>query len=214
MGITQTTGPGGRWPAATPRVLLDGRGEVTDLVGAHLRRFGVRTLQGAWVAEAAAVDIEVGDPRAFLNAVVLIGRGSADPARARPWWVGGIPHLPVRVGVHRVRVGPLVVPGRSSCLTCHDLARAQRARGRPVRSPDGAAWTGLVAPVDSGPEPSLVILASAVTAAVILDVIAGDTSLAGVSTEVHTPVPALIHRHWPRHPGCTCSREGPERTSA
>ena len=57
--------------------------------------------------------------------VVLIS--SREPARsivdelAR----GGVPHLVVVAGGSRPRVGPLVVPGLSPCLTCLDHARAE-----------------------------------------------------------------------------------------
>ncbi|MBA0127072.1 hypothetical protein H0B56_16090 [Haloechinothrix sp. YIM 98757] len=42
-----------------------------------------------------------------------------------------IPHLPVRVRDGTGIVGPLVVPGRTSCLHCADLHRAERDSGWP-----------------------------------------------------------------------------------
>ncbi len=32
-----------------------------------------------------------------------------------------ISHLPVVIDEERVRIGPLVIPGITPCLTCHDL---------------------------------------------------------------------------------------------
>ncbi|WP_240687395.1 TOMM precursor leader peptide-binding protein [Amycolatopsis suaedae] len=43
----------------------------------------------------------------------------------------GLPHLPVRVREGIGIVGPLVMPGRSSCLRCADLHRSDRDRSWP-----------------------------------------------------------------------------------
>jgi len=65
---------------------------------------------------------------------VLVSAG--EPGRA-PFEVlvsAGVPHLPVVVGERRVRLGPFVVPGRTSCLGCLDVLLATW----------DPAWAGLV----------------------------------------------------------------------
>lgn len=54
-----------------------------------------------------------------------------EPARSlvEPCSRAGLPHLLVRADGARVRVGPLVVPGLSPCLTCQDLARSEQDPG-------------------------------------------------------------------------------------
>ena len=48
----------------------------------------------------------------------------------------GVPHLPVRVRDGTGLVGPLVIPGVTSCLGCADLHRSER----------DAAWPAVAAP--------------------------------------------------------------------
>ncbi len=56
--------------------------------------------------------------------VVLVDSGVADPVRHTPLRDAGAAHLSVVVREASVLVGPLVVPGRTSCLTCVELHRA------------------------------------------------------------------------------------------
>ncbi|WP_157412838.1 hypothetical protein [Aeromicrobium sp. Root236] len=44
----------------------------------------------------------------------------------------GIDHLPVVIDEDRVRIGPLVRPGRTPCVSCHDLHRADWDRAWPA----------------------------------------------------------------------------------
>ncbi|MEO5833527.1 MAG: hypothetical protein ABJA16_11705 [Nakamurella sp.] len=63
--------------------------------------------------------------------VVLATDGPPDPVLARRLLADGQPHLAVHAGLWRGVVGPLVLPGRSSCLHCHDLYRRDRDAGWP-----------------------------------------------------------------------------------
>jgi hypothetical protein len=53
----------------------------------------------------------------------------------------GIDHLPVVIDEDRVRIGPLVRPGRTPCVGCHDLHRTDW----------DAAWPALVLQLGRGP---------------------------------------------------------------
>jgi len=44
----------------------------------------------------------------------------------------GLDHLPVVIDEDRVRIGPLVRPGRTPCVSCHDLHRADWDRAWPA----------------------------------------------------------------------------------
>ena len=201
------------------RVLVDGRGPIVTLAVSHLLGHGVRALQGAWAAEAAQLALSghlgfsdghgrrrapdhnraITPPAAALDVVVLVEPGPIDPGRARPWVASGIPHLPVEVRGDIVIVGPLVAPGHSSCLMCHEFTRqAHRQQGWVNPATPGGAFEA------SGGVASVLLLASALTAGIVLDVLAGDLSMAGISTEIAAPVPDFVHRHWPRHPWCAC----------
>lgn len=210
---------------ASARVLVDGKGPLVTLTVSHLLGHGVRALHGAWAAEAAQLALSghlgvtssqgrrrppdstraILPPDAALDVVVLVEPGPIDPGRARPWVASGIPHLPVEVRGDVVVVGPLVAPGRSSCLMCHEFTRqAHRQQGwvNPGAPPGAIEASGGVTSVPQ--LASVPLLASALTAGIVLDVLAGDLSMAGVSTEITAPVPEFVHRHWPRHPWCAC----------
>jgi hypothetical protein len=56
---------------------------------------------------------------------LLVIASFGEPARSvyeRPALLG-VDHLPVVIDEDRVRIGPLVRPGRTPCVTCHDLHR-------------------------------------------------------------------------------------------
>lgn len=82
----------------------------------------------AWVSDG------LGPPALDPEVEVLVSAG--EPART-PFEVlvsAGIPHLPVVLGEHRVRLGPFVVPGRTPCLRCLD----------DLLTGDDPAWAGLL----------------------------------------------------------------------
>jgi bacteriocin biosynthesis cyclodehydratase domain-containing protein len=62
-------------------------------------------------------------PRA-LNLAIYLDRDVADPRVAAALMSRGHPHLSVLVREHDTLIGPLVVPGQSSCLGCVELHRA------------------------------------------------------------------------------------------
>ena len=56
----------------------------------------------------------------------------ADPRMLRDLHAARMPHLPVRVRDGAGLVGPLVLPGVTSCLRCADLHRSDRDAGWPA----------------------------------------------------------------------------------
>ncbi len=169
-------------------VVVDGAGALAAEATAQLRRCGVTVRGGTLAADAAELAVAGGEaPPALV--VLAPGRGRAVPAWAGdPWLARGVPHLPVTPGASPV-VGPLVVPGRSPCLTC--VAAASTGH-RPV--------TG-----SAPPDPAARVLAAAVVAVTVLSSLRGDESLAGISTEVAPGAAAVTHRLWNPDPGCRCS---------
>ncbi|MCW2580091.1 MAG: UBA/ThiF-type binding protein [Blastococcus sp.] len=130
---------------------------------------------------------------------------------ARPWagsdplvagiHRSGVPHLVAtvrgRVGV----VGPLVVPGITSCLRCADLHR----RDADPRWPRLAAQLTASEPPPSGATVTCVLTAATAALQVLayVDGTAAPGSLEA-TIELHPPdlVPRL--RRWPAHPACGC----------
>lgn len=121
----------------------------------------------------------------------------------------GVPHLPAFVRETVGVVGPLVLPGRTACLRCVDLARTDRDRHWPrvlaqlTPLPDSArARRGTVADACDG------VLAAAVAAQAALQVLAlldGATpSAAGHSIETDLVDGTTRARGWQQHPACGC----------
>ncbi|HEV7212631.1 MAG TPA: thiamine biosynthesis protein ThiF [Blastococcus sp.] len=113
----------------------------------------------------------------------------------------GVPHLVATVRGETGVVGPLVVPGVTSCLRCADLHR---------RDAD-PRWPGLAAQLTaSEPPPSgatVTCLLTAATAAVqVLAYLDGVTSPAVVDATLEVRPPDLVPRvrRWKAHPACDC----------
>ncbi len=114
-----------------------------------------------------------------------------------------IPHLAVAADEAIGVVGPLVIPGRTACLRCLDLTRAER----------DPAWPLILAQIE-GREPDPLAcdapLAAAVAAQAAAQVLAfidravAADAVANGTLELVLPGWQWRRRTWPRHPGCSC----------
>jgi hypothetical protein len=112
-----------------------------------------------------------------------------------------IPHLFAGIRETTGIVGPLVVPGRSSCLRCADLHRTDR----------DPAWPAVAAQLAGAPPVAAcdVSLASLVAAQAALQILAHidglETPMAeGATLETRLPGAMTRRRFWPPHPACGC----------
>jgi ThiF family len=113
----------------------------------------------------------------------------------------GVPHLVATVRGETGLVGPLVVPGVTSCLRCADLHR----RDADPRWPGLAAQLTATDPPPSGS--ALTCLLTAATAAVqVLAYLDGAAAPATVDATVELRPPDLSPRlrRWSPHPDCRC----------
>jgi hypothetical protein len=115
------------------------------------------------------------------------------------------PHLAASTTGSRLVVGPLVLPGRTSCLRCADLHRQDR----------DPAWAALAAqlsagaPKRAGSEVALCVAGAGLTAAAALAFLDGDTGPAENGTlEWQLPDWRLRRRSWPAHRDCDCGSFG------
>ena len=114
-----------------------------------------------------------------------------------------VPHLAVSADEAIGVVGPLVIPGRTACLRCLDLTRAER----------DPAWPLILAQLE-GREPNPCAcdapLAAAVAAQAAAQVLAfidravAADPVANGTLELVLPGWQWRRRTWPRHPGCSC----------
>lgn len=119
----------------------------------------------------------------------------------------GVPHLFAGVRDLAGVVGPLVLPGRTSCLHCHDLHRTDRDRAWPrVAAQFAAAERGRQAA--RLPRPGDIVLATLVaayTAANALSFVDGESPPAVDGTlEIETASCCVRRRSWVAHPACPC----------
>jgi hypothetical protein len=113
----------------------------------------------------------------------------------------GVPHLVAAVRGETGVVGPLVLPGRTSCLRCADLHR----RDADPRWPRLAAQLTAHEPPPSGA--TVTCLLTAVTAALqVLAYLDGSGAPATLDATVELRPPDLLPRirRWPVHPACGC----------
>ncbi|WP_081866307.1 ThiF family adenylyltransferase [Blastococcus sp. URHD0036] len=141
-------------------------------------------------------------PEGVAPDLVVLARpwSAADPLAAG-WQRAGTAHLVAAVRGETGIVGPLVVPGRTSCLGCADLHR---------RDAD-PTWPALAAQLTAGeavPSGSTVVcLLTAVTAAQqVLAYLDGSGAPTTLEATVELTWPALLpaRRPWPVHPECGC----------
>lgn len=131
--VAQLVGAGVATPLANPgnldsrrraaSIRVHGRGPLSDLLVQALRCSGARIRHSSQPHAAVTP--------AGVDLVVLSDYLVADPHMVRDLHTERVPHLPVRVRDGTGMVGPLVVPGVTSCLALTCIAATATPRGRP-----------------------------------------------------------------------------------
>ncbi|MFT3900715.1 MAG: hypothetical protein QM728_10820 [Gordonia sp. (in: high G+C Gram-positive bacteria)] len=185
----------------TLRVCLHGRGPVRDGLSAALSDAGYPLARSS---VRHARPWRSGATRPTL--VVLTDFTHHDPLVVTDLMRAGVPHLPVRLRDGVAVVGPLVLPGRSSCLRCADHHRATLDPGWPqvcaqlVNRPGYASDAVVRLAVGAAVEQIEQISAG-------LDGLDGDRArpdLVERTLEIHARPLRLRHKDWPAHPHCFC----------
>jgi hypothetical protein len=181
-------------------IRVHGRGPLSELLIESLRCSGARVKQSSQPHAAVT--------SADTDLVVLSDNLVADPRMLRDLHSQGVAHLAVRVRDGIGLVGPLVIPGVTSCLGCADLHRRDR----------DAAWPAVAAQLRDtvGVADRATVLATAALALSQVNRVIGAVrgSQAGrepgpppalnVTLEFDVHAGSIVARHWPRHPLCAC----------
>jgi len=143
---------------------------------------------------------------ALPDLAVLIG--TPDPELAARLMRERTPHLAASASEAIGVVGPLVIPGKSACLRCLDLARTDRDPAWPLilaqlagRQPDPAACDAALAAA----------VAAQVTAQALafIDRPAQAGPVTNGTLELVLPGWQWRRRTWPPHRDCACGRRAP-----
>ena len=175
-------------------IRVHGAGPLTDLLSEGLRCSGARVSSTSHTNAAAAAGVDL---------VVLADWLAADPRLLRDLHTAAVPHLPVRVRDGVGLIGPLVIPGVTSCLVCADLHRTER----------DPAWPALAAQlrevIGCADHPT-VLATAALALGQLARIIAGVRVGSGpapvfdTTWEVDVTAQSITARRWPRHPLCGC----------
>ncbi|GFG97371.1 hypothetical protein MTIM_32500 [Mycobacterium timonense] len=190
----------GRARGRAPSVRVHGRGPLSELLVESLRCSGARIAHSSQPHAA----VSAGD----VDLVVLSDYLVADPRLVRDLHDQGVAHLLVRVRDGIGLVGPLVIPGVTSCLGCADLHRRDR----------DAAWPAICAQLREtvGVADRATVLATAALALSqvnrVIAAVRGQEAASGpgppqtlnATLEFDLHAGAIVARRWEKHPLCAC----------
>jgi len=179
-------------------VVVSGSGRLAAEVTGLLRASGVGS-----VTPSAAHAPPGGDPRRRRpDLVVVTAYGAPSPECVDAMSRLGAPHLAVVAREVGGVVGPLVRPGETSCLRCHDLHRADRDPAWPLLALQAASSGPPCEPVPT----SLISIIAGTAALQALGHLDGDDppTLDG-TLEIKLPDWRLRRRSWAPHPDCYCA---------
>lgn len=187
--------------ARSASIRVHGTGPLSELLENALKCSSARVRRAA-KPYAAALPVRT-------DLVVLADYLVTEPRVVRELHRVGVAHLPVRVRDGIGLVGPLVIPGVTSCLQCADLHRSDRDEAWPAVA---AQLRGTV-----GSAPRSTILATAALALSQVDLVIRAVGHSGDPRGAPAPPPTLdttleldadgysiSARRWTRHPACSC----------
>lgn len=183
-----------------------GAAGYADLSPGGLGRDDIGTPRGTAAARAirrAAPETRLAEDAARDPDLAVLA-GPADPEEVTSLLRARIPHIAVHADEAIGVVGPLVIPGRTACLRCADLARAER----------DAAWPLILAQAGGPPRACDTVLAAGTAALAAREAL--------TFLDQAGPVPATLNgtlelvlpdwqwhrRTWLPHPACACGASG------
>jgi hypothetical protein len=195
--------------AGVGQVHVADRGPVRpgDVAPAGVAAADVDRSRSAAAAEAlrrAAPEVRSGPPAPGRrpDLVVLASTEPVDTTLRTALAGGRVAHLVAGVRETTAVVGPLVLPGRTGCLHCGDLHRADRDPAWPVVA---AQLVGIRRRREEPCDVALATVAASLAALQCLAHLDGRPAAAtGASLELGLTDWRLRRRSWPAHPRCDC----------
>lgn len=204
--------------AGVPRVSVVGVGTVepTDTAPGGLSCSDIARPVGAAAAEALRrvapeIDPTPPGPDDTIDLMVIAAGAPIDSDLRDALHRSALPHLLVGIRETTAIIGPLVVPGLSSCTRCADLHRADRDPAWPLVAAQLAGRSRLhVPPCDV----ALAAIAAGLGAMQALTFLGGVDLPHSLGTTLELPAPwtQVRRRSWPIHPGCECTDPATDAT--
>lgn len=184
------------------KMRIHGRGPIADRLSDSLRDVGARVVESA----IRPRDGQVGR-WSQTQLAILTDTATHDPVTVRTLMQLRIPHLVVHVRDGVGVVGPLVLPGLSSCLRCADRHRTTLDPQWPLLAAQLIGKSGYAGPAVIRATVALAHeqieqIASGIDAT---DVASHCPDLINHTLEFHTGPIRLRRKHWPPHPSCGCT---------
>lgn len=172
------------------------------LSAADLRRSRRAAAHDALRRAAPEVDTATPSPDRPPALAIFTTGAPIEPEVRNSLHAAFVPHLVTGLRETTAVIGPLVVPGRTSCLQCADLHRGDRDPGWPLLAMQlGAPDRQYVAPADV----ALAVTAAGLAGLQALTFLDGVLpATAGGSLELSHPDWRIRRRTWPAHPRCGC----------
>ena len=180
----------------TTTVHVVGRGPLTDAVVAGLTPSATVALRQSALAPAQLI---VPDNEPGSDIAVLTDDMAPDPRVVTGLVRSRTPHLQVRLRDGVGIVGPLVLPGTTSCLRCADLTRGSLD----PRWPHVSAQ--LLGRVGHASKPTVLATAAVALAQIEAFVDGRHAPLADTTMEIDLRAHLMNRRRWTRHPRCDCA---------
>lgn len=178
-------------------VHVHGRGPLSDALLRGVRRIGVRPSHSR--AQGVLPEGRHPDLVVLADALVPAPNVVGELVRQR------IPHLQVRIRDGRGVIGPLVLPGVTSCLHCADRYRVERDPEWPHLAAQLLGRVGQASPAGIA---AIAGLALAEIEAVATGSNDHPPATLDATLELNLDSRQLDRRAWPPHPACVC-RESP-----
>ncbi|MGW4330197.1 hypothetical protein ACWEKR_30445 [Nocardia sp. NPDC004573] len=177
-------------------VRVHGLGPLSDAVSAGLRALGVRPSRSRDYPSGTAAVRSWG-----ADLVVLADTLMPDPRLVSDLVLHRIPHLPLRIRDNKGVIGPLVLPGVTSCLRCADLIRAQNDAEWPHLAAQLLGRVGHASP--AGIAATTAVALSELEAIIDCSPRRAPATL-DATLELDLDSHVLDRRGWDRHPACAC----------
>ncbi|MFC4125280.1 TOMM precursor leader peptide-binding protein [Nocardia rhizosphaerae] len=175
-------------------VTVHGLGPLTDAVTIGIRRMGLRPAR----SRPDRRDTPVGTG---ADLVVLTDALMVDPRLSVDLVLRRIPHLQVRVRDGVGIVGPLVLPGETSCLRCADLIRTGFDADWPHLAAQLLGRTGHASPAGIA---ATTALAMGELEAIVACSPRTRPGTLDATVELDLDSHEVRQRPWPPHPDCGC----------